>query len=113
MKLPNVERAIVPREKIRDYLLSPSHKDGRGKAAFFSRFGFTLQAWQTLADALLQHAAEHEVTKIEETPFGTRFVIEGELKTPGIRAPIVRVVWFMESGAELPRLATAYPQRKE
>jgi len=35
MKLPNRERAILPRERIRDYLLSDSHPDGRHKAAFF------------------------------------------------------------------------------
>jgi hypothetical protein len=113
MKLPNFEKAIIPREKITDYLLSSSHRDGRGKAAFFALFGFTSQSWQILAGALLQHAAEHEVAKIEETPFGTRYVIEGELMAPVGRAPIVRVVWFIELGAELPRLATAYPQRKE
>ncbi len=39
MKLPNHEKAFVPREKIVDYLLSPFHKDGKGKAAFFKRFG--------------------------------------------------------------------------
>ena len=41
MKLPNLEKAIVPREKIVDYLLSFVHKDGRAKAEFFMRFGFT------------------------------------------------------------------------
>lgn len=89
MKLPNHDRALVPREKIVNYLLSPSHRDGRGKAAFFSRFGFTPESWHTLAGALLRHAARHEVAKAEATPLGTRYVIEGELETP--------------------RLATAYP----
>lgn len=109
MKLPNHERALVPREKITDYLLSPIHKDGRGKAAFFSRFGFTPESWQTLAGALLRHAARHEVAKADATPFGTRYVVEGGLETPDGRAPLVRVVWFVETGEETPRLATAYP----
>jgi len=110
VKLPNYDRATVPHRKITDYLLSSAHRDGHGKAAFFSRFGFTPESWQTLAGALLQHAAKHEVAKIEETPFGTRYVIEGELETPDGRTPSVRVVWFIESGAETARLATAYPQ---
>ena len=109
MKLPNYERPLVPREKIVDYLLSPIHKDGRGKAAFFSRFGFTPESWQTLAEALLRHAARHEVAKAEATPFGTRYVVEGGLETPDGRTPLVRVVWFVETGEETPRLATAYP----
>lgn len=110
MKLPNYDKAIVPRRKITDYLLSSAHRDGHGKAAFFSRFGFTPESWQTLAGALLRHAAKHEVAKIEETPFGTRYVIEGELETPDGRTPLVRVVWFIEIGAEMAHLATDYPQ---
>lgn len=27
--------------------------------------------------ALLRHASDHEVTKIEDSPFGTRYVVEG------------------------------------
>lgn len=109
MKLPNHERALVPREKVVDYLLSRTHRDGRGKAAFFSRFGFTPESWQTLAEALLRHAARYEVAKAEATPFGTRYVVEGELETPDGRAPSVRAVWFVETDEEIPRLATAYP----
>lgn len=109
MKLPNHDKAIVPSRKITDYLLSSAHRDGHSKAAFFFRFGFTLESWQILAASLLQHAAKHEVTKLEETPFGTRYVIEGELETPDGRAPLVRVVWFIEIGAEIARLATTYP----
>ncbi len=52
MKLPNVERAVVTREKVIDYLLSDTHRDGRHKALFFKRFGFTIQKWEELASAL-------------------------------------------------------------
>ena len=67
MKLPNHESAILPREKIRDYLLSTTHPDGRHKAAFFLRFGFNRDSWQTLGEALLRHAALHDVVKTETT----------------------------------------------
>ena len=46
MKLPNFEHAIIPEHKIIGYLLSLSHRDGRGKAVFFLRFGFSSDAWQ-------------------------------------------------------------------
>lgn len=110
MKLPNYDKAIVPRRKITDYLLSSAHRDGHGKAEFFFHFGFTLESWQTLVEALLHHASQNEIAKIEETPFGTRYVIEGELETPVGRTPVIRVVWFIEIGEEMPRLVTAYPQ---
>ena len=50
MRLPNYEKAFVPREKIVDYLLSFVHKDGRAKAEFFTRFGFASESWKVLAD---------------------------------------------------------------
>lgn len=56
MKLPNVENALVPKPKITDYLLSFTHRDGRSKAQFFIRFGFSAENWETLANALLHHA---------------------------------------------------------
>jgi hypothetical protein len=92
-----------------DYLLSFIHRDGRHKAAFFTRFGFSAGNWEIMATALLRHAAENEVAGVEDSPFGKRYVIEGELNTPDGRNPEVRVVWFIAQGASDPWLVTAYP----
>ena len=113
MKLPNHESAILPREKIRDYLLSTTHPDGRHKAAFFLRFGFNRDSWQTLGEALRRHAALHDVVKTGTTAFGVRYVIEGELSTPGQVEPYVRVVWFIRNDQEAPYFVTAYPLRRK
>lgn len=114
MKLPNCESAVVPEAKITDYLLSLTHRDGRSKARFFIRFGFSLSSWEDLSAALLEHAALHEVAKIEDSPFGKRYVIEGELYTPDRRNPTIRSVWFIKTGVQNPYFVTAYPlERKE
>jgi hypothetical protein len=113
VKLPNCENATLPQEKITGYLLSASHRDGRHKAAFFTAFGFTLENWQQLATALLHHATEHEVVREENSPFGKRYVIEGIMRAADGRAPMLRSVWFIESGADSPRFVTAYPLRRE
>jgi hypothetical protein len=109
MPLPNLDRAVVPEEKITGYLLSATHRDGRHKAAFFLRFGFRPDAWEELAAALLSHARAYDVAKEEPSPFGVRYVIEGALATPDGRAPPVRTVWFIDTGQEVPRFVTAYP----
>jgi hypothetical protein len=109
MKLPNIERAVVPGRKITHYLLSTTHRDGRHKAEFFHSFGFKLEAWEELATALLNHARNHEIVEIVPTPFGQNFVIEGALPAPDGRAPKVRAVWFIANGEETATLATAYP----
>ena len=112
LKLPNLEMATVSRTKLIAYLLSPSHLHGRQKAAFFNSFGFSSNAWQVLALALLKQADDHEVTTVEQTPFGMRYSIEGSIAAPDGRTPQVRVVWFVDNGEDAPRLVTAYPIRR-
>ena len=109
MRLPNYEAAEIPKEKITGYLLSATHRDGRHKAAFFMECGFSAASWQALAEALRRHAACGEVAKREETPFGTRYTVEGLLGTPDGRSVKFRLVWFVEQGGVAPRLVTAHP----
>jgi hypothetical protein len=113
MKLPNVDQADVPQEKVTDYLLSATHRDGKHKAAFFLAFGFRLEAWHELAEALLSHARQHEVAAQQASPFGVRYMVEGTLPAPDGRAPNVRTVWFVDTGETAPRFVTAYPLKGE
>jgi hypothetical protein len=109
MKLPNNDSAVIPRRKLTDYLLNEWHEEGRGKALFFEQFGYSINTWEALAAALTMHAQTHEVVKVEQTPFGTRYVIEGILDALDGRTPFVRVVWFIDRDSTVPRLVTAYP----
>lgn len=111
MKLPNLDEAIIPREKIVDYLLSKTHKDGRGKAEFFLQYGFSAESWEILAAALKKHAETYEVNKTELSPFGMRYIIEGGILAPDKNMPFIRAVWFVDTGMSTPRFVTAYPQR--
>jgi hypothetical protein len=97
--------------KVVDYLLSTTHRDGRHKAVFFNGFGFAADNWQALADALIRHAGDHEVTKEEDSPFGVRYVVDGIMTMADGRDAIVRTVWFIDTGTDAPRFVTAYPLR--
>lgn len=112
MKLPNFERAVVAEAKIVKYLLNKEHPSGKHKAAFFTRFGFSVAQWQILAEALLIHEAAHEVADTLETAEGTHYTVEGELKTPDERNPSIRSVWTIDKDSEIPRFITAYPLKK-
>jgi hypothetical protein len=68
MDLPYKGHAVVEREKVRDYLLSPSHPTGKGKAEFFTSMGFQREAWEVFADALRQMARNCSVTKKHDIP---------------------------------------------
>lgn len=76
MKLPNYENAIVEPSKVLDYLLNPTHPYGASKARFFTAFGFCLDHWELLAEALSAHGCRHEVIVVSETGFGPRYVEE-------------------------------------
>jgi hypothetical protein len=112
VKLPNYERAVIPEAKITAYLLSFKHRDGHSKAEFFAKLGFMTDIWEDLRTALLRHAADNEVEKIEDSPFGKRYIVEGKLFSPGGREAIIRSVWFIEAGENIPRFVTAYPLQR-
>jgi len=106
MKLPNAENAVVEREKITDYLLSASHRYGASKARFFGAFGFALEEWWTLAEALRKHGRDHDVTKVRETGFGPRYEVEGGISAPDGRHP--RVVHGVAIGSRRSCATTHY-----
>lgn len=109
MKLPYYENAYVPEAKILKYLLNPDHKQGgSAKAAFFMRFGFTIQEWEILRQALLAHAT-FDIASITTLPDRIHYVIEGEIISPDGRNPQIRSVWVLEADSTMPRFVTAYP----
>jgi hypothetical protein len=110
-RLSHLDRAIVPEDKIVNYLLSVRHSAGRAKARFLEGFGFHAKDWHLLRDALISHATENDITALQQTRFGTRYEIDGPLPTPDGRNPIVRVVWFVESRETIPRMVTLVPRR--
>jgi len=109
MKVPQSDYAMVSAQKITEYLLSLSHPEGHDKAVFFNRIGFSVSHWEQLADALLRHVQDYELANMAPNQFGIRYIVEGALITPGGRNPLVRSVWFIASGEDIPRLVTAYP----
>jgi hypothetical protein len=113
MDLPYKVHAVVEREKVRDYLLSPSHPTGKGKAEFFTSMGFQREAWEVLADALRQMARNCSVTINMTSPHGQKYIVDGMLVTPSGQLPFIRTVWVVDAGGDRPRLVTAYPIAQE
>jgi hypothetical protein len=109
MKLPNADKAIVEREKIVACLLNATHPDNGGKAQFFLGLGFNQADWQPLAAALRKAGENPSVSKILASPHGTKYIVDGRIETPSGKAPLVRAVWIVDVGLDIPRLVTAYP----
>jgi hypothetical protein len=112
MRLPYAQRAVIAREKLTDYLLSPRHAVGKDKAAWFAAFGCSAARWTEFAAALERHARDNDVAERRDTPRGIYYIIEGALDTPDRRNPAVRSVWLVRTGEDFPRFVTAYPARR-
>lgn len=109
MKLPFRENAYIPKEKLTDYLLSETHADGKLKAKLFRKVGFNETNVSLLEKSLLNLAYTQEVRNIVESIHGIKYVIDGEIKTPGGKILKVRTVWILEANKNAPRFVTAYP----
>lgn len=111
MRLPHAQDAIVSERKILEYLLSPAHPDGWGKAKFYELHGYHTTEWEALAADLKKHAEDNEVSRFERDRHRSKYVVDGPILTPSGRTANLRVVWAIPSGEDTPRLVTAYPIR--
>ena len=109
MNLPNREKAFISRSKIKDYLISPHHTIGRSKAKFFRMYGFDETNMDILERFLLKIAQTNEVTNLENSIHGTKYIIDGILDTPIGRNVSIRTIWIIEQNDNRPRFITAYP----
>ena len=108
MTVPRAADAVVPPEKLTSYLLDVGHTVGGSKARFLRAHGFN----ETNADLLatgLQAIVLSSAAVESASPFGTKYVVAGDLPTP--RGTVVRMetVWIIETSEARPRLVTAYP----
>ena len=109
MKLPNSQNALVQTAKLEHYLLSELHPVGKAKALFFKGLGYDDKDTNILAQDLIAIAQEEEVSEIQSSPFGMKYVIEGMIQTPSGTTVTLRTVWMIERDNSQPRLVTAYP----
>lgn len=109
MELPNKSRTQVPLEKIVNYLLSETHSVGKSKAKYFRSYGFDDENANDLANGLLAIAQNSQVESSERSPYGTKYVVDGELETSNGDMIQVRTIWIIENDDDTPRFVTAYP----
>ena len=109
MRLPNSANALVPTAKLESYLLSEIHPVGRAKALFLKNLGYDDTNAETLGEDLLSIALSEEVSSLQASAYGTKYVIDGMIRTPTGSTVAMRTVWIVELNSRQPRLVTAYP----
>lgn len=109
MKIPNADRAVIDAGKLIDYLLNPEHQRGGSKAALLISFGYSGAAWQRLEEALRRDHLSQDVYRMRQSAYGTRYEIRAQMSTPTGRPLMLRSIWQIDTGTDVPRLITVYP----
>jgi uncharacterized protein DUF6883 len=109
VKLPNPDAVEIELRKVQGYLLSAKHPTGRHRARFFAALGFQQTSTPDFILELRRIAATEDVLSVEETEFGRKYTIVGQLKGP-IATASIRTIWIKERGRPLVRLVTVVPR---
>jgi hypothetical protein len=73
--MPNVDRAVIAPEKLRDYLLNPQHRRGGTKARVLLGMGFQADDWGRLESELRVRHLSAEAVAITDGEYGRRYEI--------------------------------------
>ena len=109
MKIPNSDRAIIKTSKLTEYLLNIEHKRGGTKAKLLIQCGYSQENWQQLETDIRDAHLSADVDVVKDTGYGTRYEISAYLSTPVGRQLLVRTVWQIDRGTDVPRLITLIP----
>jgi len=91
MKL-HAQDAIIAPAKLRDYLLSEEHPDGRSKARYPARLGYSREEWGRLERDLREQVLPLEARLVGESPWGSKYEILGGLRGRSGRAAWIRSI---------------------
>lgn len=109
LRLPRAGEAVVSPEKLRDYVLSPTHPIGRHKArVFMSALGIGQDDWRYLREQILELVdGAPVVTLSAQHPFGTIYSVVLVIEGLNGASHQVMTGWIVEED-EPPRLTSAY-----
>ncbi len=109
MKLPNRRNVVIPKEKLKKYLLSQTHATGKFKARFFRNLGFDKTNVGLFENSIYKIAQEQSIKQELLSTYGVKYIIDGKIKTPNGGVIKVRTVWIIEKSQKSARFITLYP----
>jgi hypothetical protein len=102
--------AIIAREKLTDYLLTPRQEDD--KARFLNQAGFTQDNPDDLETAIRRLTASEEASSDRVDEYGIFYQVRGEIVGPNERSLSVITIWLEEAVSGDVRFITLKPWRK-
>lgn len=109
MDIREFKGVLIERQKILDYLLSPTHHVGQYKAEFFQALGYHQLVWKVLERDirdLLKGRLEHG----GESSHGVKYTASGWIVGPNGKSARILTVWIVQPAHNVLRFVTAYPE---
>ena len=105
--LPSYQKAVIPRSKLEDYALDPTHKEGQHKARLFkSILGFERADWQELEKVILNELPYQEALLLGEGQWGKKYLVSLPITGLNGNTAIVETVWIIRPETDYPSFVT-------
>lgn len=112
--LPNLENAVLPKEKFLDYCLNKEHPQGRDKAVAFDKIlGYNKDNYQELIAELKNNLGQYKALKKGVNKYGIRYQVIMPIKGPNGNTASVLTGWIVSFGEENPVLTSVYITKKK
>lgn len=110
-RIPGYKKAIIARDKLKNYLLNPHNSNG--KSEFFRALGYNMKNWKRLESDLRSGIANNKAIVKIKNRYGHEVEAYTVLMPLGInKKAIVITGWEKDPVANAPRFITAYPEKK-
>ncbi|MGG6269745.1 DUF6883 domain-containing protein [Leptolyngbya sp. AN03gr2] len=107
MKMPS--GLVIQDQKLTNYLLVYQAKDD--KSEFLAGAGYTLQTWEELRQDIVKAVEGAEISEINETEWGMRFLVKSQWRGLNNRLLNVITVWQQDTNSQIVRFITLYPDK--
>ncbi len=106
--MPNLNKAVIQRARVSDYLLNP--KKSKGKQKFFASLGYNMKNQARFQSDIREAMKTARVRASEPNDYG-RVHIQANIEIGINRRAKVVVGWVVDKGSTIPKLSTVRPYR--
>ena len=108
----SLHTTIIAPEKLYDYVLDFTNRDGESKARFLEEIGYNQKNWQILeADLRAQHLSQ-EARPGKKSRYGEKYEIIAPLVGPNGKKRWLRSIWMIRNGERAARFITLIPEKQ-
>jgi len=112
MVLPNFQQALIPIEKLRDYVLNENHPAGKHKAIVFKKeLGIERRHAEAFRELLIASLATAPAYRGKTTPYGDHWTTYHKIVGLNARLRVITLAWiFKKEQPGTPQLISCYMQ---